>query len=311
MKIGLSEKTVQKNIFAVVPLQFARSVHAGGLPAESVSELHQVPLSETSTASITIATSIAPFDLGKQKYAVNSWLRLGFKVVSLNIQKEINQLQEKFPGVRFIRVTRDGRNLVGKPCVYIDDMLAALKQSSDHVVGIVNSDIIIGYLNREAAGCFLYGSRIDINGVEDVTGRVYSLGFDFFFFDDSSIDHISSTDFMLGIPWWDYWLPSVALLNDIHVKRIDTPFGYHLRHEINYSTEQFFQFARKFRRHCGKASFVDLYQQCVDGNYGNICCSVLAEAVLDYLARNSERIYLPGPVVRECKKFWLFRKTCE
>ncbi|MCO6412060.1 MAG: sulfotransferase [Thiogranum sp.] len=250
---------------------------------------------------IPIITSIAPRGLDKQKRAIRSWQELGFEVLSLNTQKEIDRLKEEFPGVNFIKATRDGSGITGKPHVYIDDMLAALRKTGRGTVGIVNSDIILraqpgltDYLNQEACGSFLYASRIDIDQPEDTAGKVYHRGFDVFFFDRSVIEKIPATNFMLGMPWWDYWIPLAPLLSGVPVKRIDTPLGYHVWHATNYSDEHLVYFAREFGKYCQEAPFIDFYRQCVDGGYGNVRYSVLSDAALDHLARNSARVNLPA-----------------
>lgn len=255
------------------------------------------------TTPITIITSIAPKGLQKQRRAVQSWLDLGFEVLSLNIQKEIEILLPDFPGVTFIRAKRDGSKIANKPYVYIDDMLAELKRTGHQVVGIVNSDIIlraqaslVEYLNEEAVGSFLYASRIDVEKPDDKHGKVYHRGFDLFFFDRAMIDKIPKSKFMLGMPWWDYWVPLAPLLQEMPVKRIETPLGFHVWHATNYSDAQLMQFAREFASQCEQAPFIDLFRQCVEGNYGSVRYSVLSDAALDYLARNSERVYLPQTV---------------
>jgi len=287
---------VEEAVTAESPVAVAQDSPSGescSCPAPATSARTTVP----------IVTSIAPKGIEKQKRAIQSWLDLGFEVLSLNIQKEIDLLQPEFPGVTFVRAPRDGSRRAGRPYVYIDDMLSVLAKTGHQVVGIVNSDIVLraqpslpDYLAQEARGCFLYGSRIDIDQPDDGAGRVYHRGFDIFFFDRSVIGKIPSTDFMLGIPWWDYWLPFAPLLHNITVKRIETPLAYHVWHETNYSDEHLVVFGGEFAAQCAQAPFIDLYQQCVDGNYGNVRYSVLSDAALDYLARNSERLYLPTTV---------------
>jgi GT2 family glycosyltransferase/tetratricopeptide (TPR) repeat protein len=251
-------------------------------------------------ATITIATSIAPFGLEKQQRAVDSWIALGLRVISLNIQKEIDTLAPHFPNVEFVRVERDGRKLAGKPYVYIDDMLKALHATDSHVVGIVNADIILRagsdlcrHLNAMARDRLLYGSRIDIERADDTSGRLYNRGFDFYFFDRSLATVIPKSPFMLGIPWWDYWLPVAARLAGADVYRLDSPLGYHVWHKTNYSDRHLIQFAKVFASQCGDADFLHLYTQCVEGNYGAVRFSLLSDAALDYLSRNTARISLP------------------
>jgi len=252
---------------------------------------------------VTIATSIAPKELAKQKRAIQSWLDLGFDVLSLNVDRELKQLQAEFPGVQFVCARRNGRKLAGKPYVFVDDVMAALKKAGGEVVGIVNSDIMLRSssrlpddLRRETAGCLLYGSRVDVENSEDSEGRLYHRGFDFFFFDSKIIDRLAKTNFMLGVPWWDYWLPYAVMQQGLPVKRIETPLAYHLRHAINYNLDHLTRFGEEFAAHCGDAPFVGLYQQCAGQSFEKGRFSVLSDGALDYLARHSERLYLCKPL---------------
>lgn len=62
---------------------------------------------------ITIATSIAPKNIENQKLATESWVKCGFKVVSVNIKQEIKQLRSQFPHVTFHEAKRDARKETG------------------------------------------------------------------------------------------------------------------------------------------------------------------------------------------------------
>jgi glycosyltransferase involved in cell wall biosynthesis len=241
--------------------------------------------------------------LAKQKRAIQSWLDLGFDVLSLNVDRELKQLRPEFPGVQFVRARRNGSKLAGKPYVFVDDVMAALKKAGGEVVGIVNSDIMLRSathlpddLSREAAGCLLYGARVDVENSEDSEGRLYHRGFDFFFFDSKIMDRLAKTNFMLGVPWWDYWLPYAVMQQGVPVKRIETPLAYHLRHAINYNLEHLKRFGEEFVAHCGDAPFVGLYQQCAGQSFEKGRFSVLSDGALDYLARHSERLYLCEPL---------------
>jgi GT2 family glycosyltransferase/tetratricopeptide (TPR) repeat protein len=273
---------------------------ASAIPAET--RVTERPSAETG-GRVTIATSIAPKDLAKQKRAIQSWLDLGFEVLSLNVDRELKRLQPEFPGVRFVCARRNGSKLAGKPYVFVDDVMAALKQAGGEIVGIVNSDImlrsgsrLLDDLSREAAGCLLYGSRVDVENIEDSEGRLYHRGFDFFFFDRKIIDQLAKTSFMLGVPWWDYWLPYAVMERGVPVKRIETPLAYHLRHAINYNLDHLVRFGEEFVARCGDAPFVGLYRQCAGQSFEKGSFSVLSDGALDYLARHSERLCLHQPL---------------
>ncbi len=205
---------------------------------------------------ITVATSIAPFRIEEQQKAVQSWLSLGFQVISINCTEEIEQLQEFFPSVRFVPAPRDARRLYSKPLIYLDDVLAALAQTESPVCGIVNSDIrldadarISDYIRTQTRNAMLYGSRLDVEKPDHVEGRVYDCGFDFFFFDRAVIDRIPKSQFCLGMPWWDYWLPLMAVLTGAEIRELITPFALHCRHEFEWAGDDWGRLAAQFVEH--------------------------------------------------------------
>lgn len=202
---------------------------------------------------LKIMTSIAPRGLEHQQRAVASWKALGFDVLSLNCADEIAVLRAPFPDVDFVEATRDGRARTGRPLVYFDDILDYYRKTGDAICGIVNSDIILkpdeafyDIILREAADALVYGSRVDVAQMEVLVGSVYAGGFDFFFFPRAFADLYPPSEFMLGMTWWDYWVPSAALLRGMAVKRLDSYYAFHELHKINYSPESYLEFGQEF-----------------------------------------------------------------
>jgi hypothetical protein len=191
-----------------------------------------------------LVTSIAPHNVENQQRAIESWLRLGFSVTSLNTPSELEQLKPLFPGVEFVPVPRDARADCGKPLVYLDDVVAFLRSRGSPVCGLINSDIhlratpdIIRYLLAEARNSMVLASRTDVKTLDDATGEVYKFGFDVFLFDRAILDILPPTEFCLGQPWWDYWFAS-RFINapknapcKFPLKLVAFPFAIHVRHE--------------------------------------------------------------------------------
>jgi glycosyltransferase involved in cell wall biosynthesis len=206
---------------------------------------------------IEIVTSLVPRHDELQRLAIRSWLKLGFAVTTLNPPDEEDFLRQAYPEVRIVTAPRDGRQEVGKPCVYLDDILAYMKTSPAEIVGIVNSDVfldadagLIEFLCREARGALVYGSRQEVDSLHSATGWTYTLGFDFFFFDPVLIAAFPKSKFMLGVPWWDYWVPFLLAQKAIPIKLLDAPIAYHVSHPVAYSTKQMRDFGRHLEELC-------------------------------------------------------------
>lgn len=198
--------------------------------------------------NVTIATSIAPFGLDKQKLSIAGWLEAGFTVISINAADELVLLEKEFPRVRFIESARDARVRHGKPLIFISDVLKVLADTGAEVCGIVNADISFQVANpaafhrfiaEAAAGAFVYGARVDITSMSDLNGREYERGFDFFFFDRKIINAYVPAQFCFGAPWWDYWFPLIAFMKGLPVKRLVSPVAFHVIHGDRWRSEDF------------------------------------------------------------------------
>gem|GEM_PF-997989 len=251
--------------------------------------------------TIAVITSIAPSRIEVQQRAIQSWLDLGLEVMSLNVQEEIDCLKVHFTGVTFIPAPRNGRKRLGKPYVYVNDMFAALRETGRETVGIINSDIILrsgrdllALIRRESKRCLLYGSRIDIDNPEDGDGCYYRRGFDLFFMGRDVTKAIPENNFMLGMPWWDYWLPCLMLSKGIEIKRIENPRAFHLTHEANYNAGHMQDFSKEFTRFFPSEPFLDYYRQSRKSAFSEYGVFVLSDCVLDHVGRNSHRIDIAG-----------------
>ncbi len=196
-----------------------------------------------------IFTSIAPRrlkpgELDRQLLAIESWRKAGFEPVSLNCSVECEQLAGSFSQVEFREVSRDGRALTGKPLVYIDDLLAAVAAESGQVSGIVNSDIIFRSdadlpveLARVTGEGLLYGCRLDIDSPTDTQGKIYDIGFDFFFMNRELAGKFPSSKLCLGAPMWDYWVPLISSKLGYPTAFLRNIIAWHIVHEQAWSQQ--------------------------------------------------------------------------
>jgi len=197
-----------------------------------------------SYSGIVLATSIAPTDIRNQRNAVDTWLKSGFHVVSLNCKEELQKIICFFPEVEFIEVDRDGREMYGRPYVYLNDFMEFFQKSQYKTCGIINSDIhLIGigedfkeFLDNQTENSLVFGHRIDIKSLDGLYGKLY-IGHDYFFFDRTFACLYPDEGFCIGQPAWDYWMPFLPLLYGKSVKKLLSPIAYHIKHPQNWLTE--------------------------------------------------------------------------
>lgn len=205
--------------------------------------------------TITIGTSLMPKRIDNQRAAIKSWQRLGFDVVSVNTASEIEQLQGQFPDIRFQEARRSTIDLSGRPLIPIAEILEALEQSGSDLVGIVNSDIVfeettafVDSIRREIGGSLVLGNRIDRDLSGSVDGRTYLGGYDFFFLEAADIAHFAASDMVLGLPWWDYWMPLVAHVSGLNLKLLTGGRALHFLHPAGYALASVGQLSSLFIR---------------------------------------------------------------
>jgi glycosyltransferase involved in cell wall biosynthesis len=253
--------------------------------------------------SVTIATSIAPAKIGLQVDALKTWEELGFGIISVNTGSEIRTLQRHFANVQFVEAHRDAHSLAGKPFVYLDDVLQTLAKTQNQVCGIVNSDIFLSangaqlkFITERSSGAFVFGSRIDVDSPQDFNGEEYYGGFDYFFFDKALISLYQETDFCLGLPWWDFWLPLVPIIKDVPVSRLITPFAYHVKHKQNWEQQFFEVFGRTvaaYLKHEARSQQPDRELKACFSHIDEPEIINFCKCVLNYLKTVPEHIFCP------------------
>ncbi|MGL5082744.1 MAG: glycosyltransferase family 2 protein [Microcoleaceae cyanobacterium] len=196
---------------------------------------------------IVLVTSIAPKGFEKQSAAIDSWISLGFKVISLNNYEEVQQLQplyEGIKGIEFHTVSRDARQEAGRPLVYVDDVFQYLRENGTDICGIINSDIqlkadrnFMSFVLDHAKESMVFGSRVDIDAQEHLDGEVFIHGFDVFFLNKDFLNLFPPSKFCLGLPWWDYFVPCMMLQQGVQLKYLSPTVAYHVKHPANYSDE--------------------------------------------------------------------------
>jgi glycosyltransferase involved in cell wall biosynthesis len=186
---------------------------------------------------ITIVTSLFPARIEHQQKAVSSWLELGLKVVSLNISEELKKVKPLFAAVDFLEIDRPSNDEIGSR-IYLNEIFSTIKTLPGAVFGIVNSDIIFStndnspkIIKEHIDNAIIYGSRSDLSTYLDENSTEYPFGFDYFFFHKDFTARVSDTEFCLGMPVWDYWLPLAGAVSGFTLKRLISPVAFHIKHD--------------------------------------------------------------------------------
>ena len=194
----------------------------------------------------SLMCSIDPYEIEKQKRAMDTWKNMGFRVISCNVEEEIEVLIEYFPKVCFVKLPRSGKEIIGKPLPFIYDILRALEQNiaeAGEICGIVNSDILVKNLPKEALKEYLLKKkesililhRYDVADEEDVEGEYYFSGIDAFFFSSDFLSVFPDKGFMLGRPEWDHWFLHEAVKAGMQIREIKNKVAFHIRHKQRWT----------------------------------------------------------------------------
>ena len=205
-----------------------------------------------------IFTSIAPKNFDRQKPAINSWIRLGFDVYSVNTSDyEIDYVQQVFPDVKTILKRPIIR---GKFYVEINHILDEIFKTGE-TCWIINSDIILNITQSEieeindlAKYTLVFGSRIDID--YDDSKEVYKYGFDYFIL-NNNLNHLftSRTEFCMGQTWWDYWMPITCIRKRVTPIYYQKDIAIHHKHEQNWTQESNEYYAAHLAKEIGMKNF--------------------------------------------------------
>jgi len=157
--------------------------------------------------------------------------------------------------VQFIATDRNASAWSGRKNPYISDLLLALKDADEPVVGIINSDLIFETsamwterLPSLVNDTVIAGQRYDTTSLTHGIFRRFWPGFDFFFFDRAIADALSeiAMPFAMGLPFWDYWFPAAAAIRKRRVIVVDRPGAAHLMHGHGYQNSTLCKFAQIF-----------------------------------------------------------------
>ena len=184
-----------------------------------------------------IFTTINPNgNFESQNEAISSWSKR-YNVYSINTKKEIENIKDIYPNVIFIE-TNDTFNYNGKKLIKLNSILSSIEEISENeTVAIVNSDIILNEnielnINKRYLinGIFI-GTRYELDGNKKYP---FIHGYDIFIFNSKYSNIFKNDKYVIGMPWWDYWVPIITMKKGLNLYHIKDEFIYHRTHDTNY-----------------------------------------------------------------------------
>lgn len=250
--------------------------------------------------AITIATSIIPRNFELQRSAIDSWLKLGFKVISLNSAAEASIVAQNFPDIPLIIVNGTAEATTGKPYIFFDDVMSTLSAEQATVCGIVNSDILLmadvgfaDFIAETVDNGLLFGSRLDVDSLADLDGEKFIYGFDFFFFNKDVLKLFPESGFCLGVPWWDYWAPFVPLAKGVPCKELISPVAFHLKHETKWAGELYCDYGKMFADKIFPLVQDTEFAGTITNASSTEQLTIFSFDILHYILKNSDKVVYP------------------
>jgi hypothetical protein len=202
--------------------------------------------------AICVFTSVMPRRIKPQQAAIRSWVAAGLSVVSVNSELEIDQLRNHFPEITFKVADSVANDSRSRPLIPLQSMVRTAKASSADICGIVNSDIefrgdpiFFDRIREEISGALVFGNRTDYKNKNYQNGESYRNGYDFFFWERLNSSLFEDTPMILGLPWWDFWMPLQASGHGLKTKRFVTSAMAHIVHPVGYDILAYLAFERQ------------------------------------------------------------------
>ncbi len=203
---------------------------------------------------VVIATSLTPHDaIEKQKQAMDSWRKLGFKIISLNTPAEQRLLAPLFAGITFceLRRTVADREISG---AYLDEIFSFITRNGSEVCGIIANDTCLDtttdlkdLILREAPKSLVYGESLMKTAQSKESLHLAKLGY--FFFGRELARTFPREEFVLGLPWWDIWTGLIPLFAKIPLKKIANLPAFYLAEENPPGSETWLAFGKIVARY--------------------------------------------------------------
>lgn len=192
-----------------------------------------------------VFTTINPYgNFEAQKEAMASWSSK-YEVYSVNTAAEIEIAKGLYNEVSFIE-TNSTYQIGEKTLIKLDGILDAIKSTGAKKCAIVNSDIILKgriSIDKKHEGSLVIATRWEVG---DVPSYPFRNGYDLFIFESRNMGIFYNKNYVIGMPWWDFWIPVIANKAGIPVYHIKNEVIQHRTHETNYNQKTWHEFACLF-----------------------------------------------------------------
>ena len=256
---------------------------------------------------ITIATSLPPRDIENSRRAVDSWLALGFQVISLNTEAEFRTLGKHLPRVRFCLCEDTARQRTGKDHQYVDTLLDALAEYGEETCAIVNADIVLqgglktwSHIAQAATADFVFASRVNLRSLDYREGHLYQGGFDCFVFPKQVLSRVPRTRFIIGQPFWDLFLPSCARLVGMDTRYVYGPALLHKTHVLNWNEELFIHLGFHLLELFAPSLGMLLSSHAGSRRYFLNTAGIFSEVLSHSLRSGARSLFCPGALFANC-----------
>jgi len=278
----------------------AQYLHRKLVPPEDVSPAARMP-------RITIATSLPPRDIEHARRTVDSWLALGFQVISLNTDAECRTLGKHFPHVRFCLCEDTARQHTGKDHQYVDTLLDALAEYGEDICALVNADIVLQgglkawtHIAQAAATDFVFASRVNLRSLNYREGHLYNGGFDCFVFPKRFLARVPRTRFIIGQPFWDLFFPGCARLAHMDTRYVYSPALLHKNHALNWNEALFIHLGFHLLELFAPSLGMLFSSHAGSRRYFQNTVGILSEVLNHSLRGGAHPLFCPGALFANC-----------
>lgn len=176
---------------------------------------------------------------------VQSWRDNGFDPITVNAENESVSEIISSENLKRITVQQDFINRFGKPLISLGDFVSAACSFANGPVVITNADILIDMSpttyqcceNIKPGECLVV-KRCDIREIDSRDGVEYLHGYDFFAYHTEDLKKFYCDELVIGMPWWDHYLPVSMYLNGMISLSVNEPFAFHLVHNDRWDLKQ-------------------------------------------------------------------------